>query len=50
MLPVLQPAGAERIAAELAKRLPMLGFATRVLCLEDERAPIGEELAAADSG
>ena len=47
VLPVLQPAGAERIAAELAKRLPGHGFSTRVLCLEDERAPIGEELAAA---
>lgn len=47
VLPVLQPAGAERIAAELAKRLPQHGFATRVICLEDERAPVGDELTAA---
>ena len=46
ILPVLQPAGAERIAAELARRLPERGFDTRVLCLEDERAAIGRELAA----
>lgn len=47
VLPVLQPAGAERIAAELAVRLPRHGFETRVICLEDERAPIGAELTAA---
>ena len=47
VLPVLEPAGAERIAAELAKRLRPHGFSTRVLCLEDERALIGEELRAA---
>ena len=47
VLPVLQPAGAERIVAELAKRLPAHGFATSVVCLEDETAPIGEELKAA---
>jgi glycosyltransferase involved in cell wall biosynthesis len=47
VLPVLEPAGAERIVAELARRLPKLGFDTAVLCLEDERAPIGVELSAA---
>jgi glycosyltransferase involved in cell wall biosynthesis len=46
ILPVLQPAGAEKITAELARRLPSRGFDVRVLCLEDERAPIGAELAA----
>src|ERR1043165_205483 len=44
ILPVLQPAGAERIVAELAKRLPSHGFASSVLCLEDDDAPIGIEL------
>ena len=47
VLPVLHPAGAERIVAELALRLPAHGFATSVICLEDERAAIGEELRAA---
>ncbi|MCY3023566.1 MAG: glycosyltransferase [Planctomycetota bacterium] len=47
VLPVLQPAGAERIVAELARRLPAEGFRTAVVCLEDERAPVGAELAAA---
>src|SRR4051812_13563569 len=47
VLPVLHPAGAERIVAELAKRLPAHGFATSVICLEDERAAIGDELRAA---
>jgi glycosyltransferase involved in cell wall biosynthesis len=47
VLPVLQPAGAERIVAELARRLPQRGFATSVICLEDERAPIGDEISAA---
>ena len=47
VLPVLEPAGAERIVAELAKRLPRRGFATSVVCLEDEYAPIGAELTAA---
>ena len=46
ILPVLQPAGAEKVVAELARRLPSRGFDVRVLCLEDERAPIGAELAA----
>jgi glycosyltransferase involved in cell wall biosynthesis len=44
VLPVLQPAGAERIVADLAQRLPAHGFAASVLCLEDDRAPIGDEL------
>jgi len=47
VLPVLQPAGAERIVAELARRMPAHGFAPHVICLEDERAPIGDEMAAA---
>jgi len=47
---VLQPAGAERIAAELTRRLPERGFDTRVLCLEDERAAIGRELAGLAKG
>jgi len=47
VLPVLEPAGAERVVAELARRLPAHGFATSVICLEDERAPVGAELAAA---
>lgn len=47
VLPVLEPAGAERIVAELARRLPAHGFRTSVVCLEDERAPVGGELAAA---
>ena len=47
VLPVLEPAGAERIVAELARRLPSRGFSAAVLCLEDERAPVGAELAAA---
>lgn len=47
VLPVLQPAGAERVVAELAKRLPRHGFAVRVLCLEDEQAPVGIELSEA---
>lgn len=46
VLPVLEPAGAERVVAELARRLPSRGFDVNVLCLEDERAPIGAELAA----
>jgi glycosyltransferase involved in cell wall biosynthesis len=44
ILPVLNPSGAERVVAELAKRLPALGFPTSVLCLEDETAAIGVEL------
>ncbi|HEY3323965.1 MAG TPA: glycosyltransferase [Planctomycetota bacterium] len=44
VLPVLQPAGAERVVAELARRLPEHGYSTEVICLEDERAPIGDEL------
>ena len=44
ILPVLHPSGAERVVAELAKRLPALGFPTAVLCLEDENAAIGVEL------
>ncbi|MFH0940072.1 MAG: glycosyltransferase [Planctomycetota bacterium] len=47
VLPVLASAGAERIVAELARRLPQHGFTPSVLCLEDERAAVGEELAAA---
>lgn len=47
VLPVLQPAGAERIVAELAKRLPAHGFSTSVIALEDEREAIGRELVAA---
>lgn len=47
VLPVLQPAGAERIVAELAQRLPAHGYRTSVICLEDERAPVGVELAEA---
>lgn len=42
--PVLEPAGAERVVAELAKRLPAHGVSTSVLCLEIEDAPIGVEL------
>ncbi len=44
VLPVLDPSGAERVVAELAKRLPALGFPTSVLCLEDENAAVGIEL------
>ena len=47
VLPVLEPAGAERIVAELARRLPSRGYSTAVLCLEDETAPVGRELSAA---
>ncbi len=47
VLPVLRPAGAERIVAELARRLPSHGFPTSVVCLEDERATVGVELAEA---
>src|SRR5438445_9622589 len=47
VLPVLDPAGAERIVAELARRLPQRGFSTAVLCLEDETAAVGKELSAA---
>lgn len=47
VLPVLRPAGAERIVAELARRLPGHGFATSVICLEDEREAVGQELTAA---
>jgi len=47
VLPVLQLAGAERIVVELARRLPAHGFRTSVVCLEDERAPAGAELASA---
>lgn len=45
VVPVLQPAGAERVVAELATRLPSRGFTTSVICLEDEREPIGREIA-----
>ena len=44
VVPVLEPAGAERVVAELAKRLPSHGFSTSVLCMENEDAPIGVEL------
>jgi glycosyltransferase involved in cell wall biosynthesis len=44
VLPVLKPAGAERVVAELAHRLPAYGFATSVICLEDENEAIGREL------
>ncbi len=47
ILPVLHPSGAERVVAELAKRLPTLGFPTTVLCLEDENAAVGIELKSA---
>jgi glycosyltransferase involved in cell wall biosynthesis len=47
ILPVLEPAGAERIVAELATRLPEHGFSTSVLCMEDEQAVIGRLIAAA---
>src|SRR5262249_22378724 len=44
VLPVLEPAGAERVVAELAKRLPARGFRTMVVCLENPDALIGNEL------
>jgi len=44
VLPVLEPAGAERIVASLACLLPQHGFGTSVICLEDERASVGEAL------
>lgn len=47
ILPVLDPSGAERVVAELAKRLPKLGFPASVLCLENENAAIGIELKSA---
>ena len=47
VLPVLDPAGAERIVADLAKRIPARGFSVSVVCLEDERASVGAELSAA---
>ncbi|HYG74447.1 MAG TPA: glycosyltransferase [Planctomycetota bacterium] len=47
VLPVLHPAGAERIVADLATRLAAHDFAARVICLEDENAAVGEELRAA---
>lgn len=47
VLPVLAPAGAERVVADLARRLSAHRFDVQVICLEDERALIGEELAAA---
>lgn len=47
VLPVLQRGGAERIVAELARRLPAHGYQVEVICLEDEAAPLGKELAAA---
>ncbi|HLX61122.1 MAG TPA: hypothetical protein VKX17_07545 [Planctomycetota bacterium] len=48
VVPVLEPAGAERIVAELAKRLPQHGFSTSVLCFEDETAAVGVELSSAN--
>lgn len=47
VLPVLQRGGAERVALELARRLPARGFTPIVVCLEDETAPLGRELASA---
>jgi glycosyltransferase involved in cell wall biosynthesis len=44
VLPVLHPAGAERIVAELAKRIAARGYTTSVICLEDDQALIGREL------
>ena len=43
----LAPGGAERVVAELARRLPAHGFLPTVVCLEDETAPLGRELAEA---
>lgn len=48
VLPVLDPAGTERVVADLARRLPSRGFSAAVLCLEDENAAVGKELAAAN--
>jgi glycosyltransferase involved in cell wall biosynthesis len=48
VLPVLEPAGTERVVAELARRLPTRGFSTAVICLEDERAAVGKELVASN--
>ncbi|HZL37602.1 MAG TPA: glycosyltransferase [Tepidisphaeraceae bacterium] len=45
VVPVLHPAGAERIVAHLGRRVPGHGFSTSVICLEDEQAMIGRELA-----
>lgn len=47
VLPVLERAGAERIVTELARRASAHGFHASVICLEDERAPVGRELAEA---
>lgn len=47
VLPVLHPSGAERVVAELARRLPAHGFQSSVLCLEDPGAAVGVELKAA---
>lgn len=46
VLPVLQRGGAERVVMELARRLPSRGITPVVICLEDETAPLGRELAA----
>src|SRR5689334_3450981 len=47
VLPVLKPAGAERIVADLAKSILDHGFSCSVACLEDENEAIGRELVAA---
>ncbi|MBE7467032.1 MAG: glycosyltransferase [Planctomycetes bacterium] len=48
VLPVLERGGAERVVANLARRMPAWGFGAAICCLEDETAPVGRELA--DSG
>jgi len=47
VLPTLERGGAERVVAELARRMPARGFAPVVCCLESEAAPIGRELSEA---
>ena len=47
VVPVLEPAGTECIVAALARGLPRHGFNASVICLEDERAPVGAALLAA---
>src|SRR4051812_46611192 len=42
--PVFQYSGAEQIVIELARGLKSHGFAPSVLCLEDEREVVGQEL------
>ncbi|MCZ7644515.1 MAG: glycosyltransferase [Planctomycetota bacterium] len=46
-LPVLERGGAERVVANLARRMPALGWTPAVCALERENAPVGKELAAA---